>query len=158
MKFGKKQQSTGSELDMTSMIDVVFLLLIFFVLTFKVVELEGDFSVKMPAQGQGSVSDNFDEPYKLRLECDDQGNLTQMTFAGSNLGTDFNGLRQEVINRLPANYVPDASDEGPEVEIDADFNLRYRYVIDAISHVSGRKSGSEIMPLIQRIKFAKQRK
>ncbi len=36
------------DLKMTAMIDIVFLLLIFFVMTFKVLAPEGDFNVKMP--------------------------------------------------------------------------------------------------------------
>ena len=35
-------------LQMAAMIDVVFLLLVFFVMTFRIVPVEGDFNVKMP--------------------------------------------------------------------------------------------------------------
>ena len=41
---------------MTSMIDIVFLLLVFFVMTFKIVELEGDFSVRMPLAGSSTIA------------------------------------------------------------------------------------------------------
>ncbi|MDB4394215.1 biopolymer transporter ExbD, partial [Rhodopirellula sp.] len=44
MKIRNGEEAQKSGLNMTSMIDVVFLLLIFFVMTFKIVELEGDFS------------------------------------------------------------------------------------------------------------------
>ncbi len=37
--------SDRAELQLTSMIDVVFLLLIFFVMTFKIAAQEGDFSI-----------------------------------------------------------------------------------------------------------------
>ena len=36
------------ELQMTPMIDIVFQLLVFFIMTFKIVSQEGDFNVKMP--------------------------------------------------------------------------------------------------------------
>ena len=36
------------ELQMTPMIDIVFQLLVFFIMTFKIVAQEGDFNVKMP--------------------------------------------------------------------------------------------------------------
>ena len=36
------------ELQMTPMIDIVFQLLIFFIITFKIVAPEGDFNIKMP--------------------------------------------------------------------------------------------------------------
>ena len=38
------------EVQMTPMIDIVFQLLVFFIMTFKIVSLEGDFHVKMPRQ------------------------------------------------------------------------------------------------------------
>ena len=43
MKIRNRQEAEKQELNMTSMIDIVFLLLVFFVMTFKIVELEGDF-------------------------------------------------------------------------------------------------------------------
>ncbi|MFT5528125.1 MAG: biopolymer transport protein ExbD, partial [Pirellulaceae bacterium] len=36
------------ELQMTPMIDIVFQLLVFFIMTFKIVAMEGDFNIKMP--------------------------------------------------------------------------------------------------------------
>ncbi len=47
---------TKVEQQMTAMIDVVFQLLTFFVMSFKVASLEGDFSVKMPiAKGEQMI-------------------------------------------------------------------------------------------------------
>ncbi|MFY7967519.1 MAG: ExbD/TolR family protein, partial [Pirellulaceae bacterium] len=49
MKIRKPPESAvKAELQMTSMIDIVFLLLIFFITTFKIAAQEGDFNVKMP--------------------------------------------------------------------------------------------------------------
>ena len=48
------------KLNMTAMIDIVFQLLVFFIMTFKVVALEGDFNVKMPLASQ-----NADESLSL---------------------------------------------------------------------------------------------
>ena len=36
------------KLEMTPMIDIVFQLLVFFIMTFKIVSQEGDFNIKMP--------------------------------------------------------------------------------------------------------------
>ena len=46
-------------LQMAPMIDVVFQLLVFFIMTFKIVTLEGDFNIRMPlaALSEGPVSD-----------------------------------------------------------------------------------------------------
>ena len=48
----RRKQSKGEKLEtnMSAMIDIVFQLLIFFMLTLKIVEPEGDFNVNMPAQ------------------------------------------------------------------------------------------------------------
>jgi len=51
MKIRGGQDREGVKLDMTSMIDIVFQLLVFFVMTFKITSLEGDFNINMPATG-----------------------------------------------------------------------------------------------------------
>ena len=52
MKLTKKRvEPEKLETNMSAMIDVVFQLLIFFMLTLKIVEPEGDFNINMPAQG-----------------------------------------------------------------------------------------------------------
>ena len=53
---------------------------------------------------------------------------------------------------------PVEGDDGPEIEIDTDYNLRYEYVIRAITAVSGYKDGNEVVKLIEKIKFAKPRR
>ena len=143
---------------MTSMIDVVFLLLIFFVMTFKIVELEGDFSVRMPLAGSDSMTmDPTDLPLKLRLQADENGKLTTMSLNEINLGTDFDQLRANVVE-LIGTTAPVEGEDGPEIEIDTDYNLRYEYVIRSITAVSGYKQGNEVVKLIEKIKFAKPRR
>lgn len=156
MKIRGNVSKETNELDMTSMIDIVFLLLIFFVMTFKIVEMEGDFSVRMPLAG-GAASDPTDLPLKLRLSADDQGKLTGMSMNDIDLGTDFDKLRGNIISMVGAT-APVAGDEGPELEIDTDYNLRYEYVIQAITAVSGYKDGDQVVKLIEKIKFAKPRR
>ena len=56
----KIRHTTGSgqdkiELQMTPMIDIVFQLLIFFIMTFKIVSMEGDFNIKMPQASPSTV-------------------------------------------------------------------------------------------------------
>ena len=47
-----------------------------------------------------------------------------------------------------------------EIEIDTDYNLRYAYVIQAITSVSGYKEpgSDQVVKLIEKIKFAKPRR
>ena len=59
---------------MTPMIDVVFQLLIFFMLTLKLIEPEGDFNINMPLgrPSEAKVTDAELQPIKVRLEADPQ--------------------------------------------------------------------------------------
>lgn len=157
MKIRNREEQQKNELNMTSMIDIVFLLLIFFVMTFKIVEMEGDFSIRMPLGGGGATTDPTDLALKLRMRGDANGSLTSMSLNDLDLGTDFDKLRGDVV-RLIGSSAPVEGDEGPEFEIDTDFNLRYEYVIRAITAVSGYKDGDQVVKLIEKIKFAKPRR
>lgn len=159
MKIRNREEGVKTELQMTSMIDVVFLLLIFFILTFKIVEMEGDFSVRMPLAGSDTPqTEDTDLPLKLRLTADAQGQLVSIRLNERDLGTDFEALRATIISLVGNTAGPDASAASPEVEIDTDYNLRYEYVIEAITHVSGYKQGDQIVKLIDKIKFAPPRR
>jgi biopolymer transport protein ExbD len=158
VKIRNREEGQETQLNMTSMIDIVFLLLIFFVMTFKIVELEGDFSVRMPLAGNDSVAmDSTDLPIKLRMRADELGRLTSLSLNEIDLGQDFDQLRGNVIS-LIGTTTPVEGDDGPEIEIDTDYNLRYEYVIRAITAVSGYKDGNEVVKLIEKIKFAKPRR
>ncbi len=158
MKIRNREEGQKGQLNMTSMIDIVFLLLIFFVMTFKISEMEGDFSVRMPLAGQSAATiDPTDLPLKLRLRADATGKLVSMTMNDIDLGTSFDQLRANVIGMIGTG-TPIEGEDGPEIEIDTDYNLRYEHVIDAITAVSGYKDGDEVVKLIERIKFAKPRR
>ncbi|HEX5446496.1 MAG TPA: biopolymer transporter ExbD, partial [Pirellulales bacterium] len=62
MKIRKSAAAGNDKVDMqmTPMIDIVFQLLTFFVMSFKIVTQEGDFNIKMPLAAPGSSSS--DEP------------------------------------------------------------------------------------------------
>lgn len=159
MKIRNKEREIKHDINMTSMIDIVFLLLVFFVMTFKIVELEGDFSVRMPLAGtESGVVDDTDLPLKLRLRADDEGRLVSIQLNEIPLGVDFPQLQNTVIGLVGGRTPSEEAGEGPEVEIDTDFNLRYEHVIDAISAVSGYKEGDQTVQLIEKIKFAKPRR
>jgi biopolymer transport protein ExbD len=159
MKIRNKEEEIKHDVNMTSMIDIVFLLLVFFVMTFKIVELEGDFSVRMPlASDSTGVVDDTDLPLKLRLRANEQGQLVSIQLNEVQLGTDFAELQNTVIGLVGVTTPGEAAGDGPEVEIDTDFNLRYEHVIDAMSAVSGYKQGDTTVPLIEKIKFAKPRR
>lgn len=158
MKFRHRSgQDNKTELSMTSMIDIVFLLLVFFVMTFKISAQEGDFNVKMPLKGTGSPTDDTLLPLKLRLMSNGAGQLQEIVLNESlSFGTDWQKLRAYVVS-LVGDQAGPSSDEGPEIEIDLDYDLYYVHVIEAITAVTGYRSGNDIVKLIDRIKFAEQR-
>ncbi|TWT52483.1 Biopolymer transport protein ExbD/TolR [Rubripirellula amarantea] len=158
MKIRGGKDKEKNELNMTSMIDIVFLLLIFFVMTFKIVEQEGDFSVRMPLAGGAGAADITDLPLKLRLRADGDGKLTGMALNEIDLGVDFDKLRGNVVSLIGSTAPAGDDGDGPELEIDTDYQLRYQYVIEAITAVSGYKDGDQVVKLIEKIKFAKPRR
>ncbi len=159
MKFRhRSRQEDRTELPMTSMIDIVFLLLVFFIMTFKISAQEGDFNVKMPLQDAGAPSDPTQLPLKLRLKSDGNGNLQEIVLnENTSFGRDWEKLRGYIVQFVGDQTGP-TEEEGPEVEIDLDYDLHYVHVIEAITSVTGYRSGKDVVRLIDRIKFAQQRK
>ena len=158
MKFSTKRGTEKAELQLTSMIDVIFLLLIFFVMTFKIAAQEGDFNVKMPIGGGPGSADTTNLPIKLRLRANADGELVDIVVNDSlTFGNDWTKLRAYILNVTGGN-APPTPEEGPEVEIDLDYNLRYEHVIGAVTAVTGQRLGDEVKRLVERIKFAPPRK
>ncbi|MFW6171616.1 MAG: ExbD/TolR family protein [Planctomycetota bacterium] len=160
MKIRGANASEGKiQLQMTPMIDIVFQLLVFFIMTFKIVAQEGDFKIKMPlaTQQSGLPEESPVLTMHVRLRAGPAGHLLPSG------GIVVNG---ELVFDTPAelhNYVisivggdePSARDDA-EVELDCDYGLNYEHVIEAITAVSGYvdESTGETRHLIQKIKFA----
>lgn len=144
-------------IDMTPMIDVVFQLMAFFIMTFSVVAAEGDFNVKMPL-GVGPAPDFPIEniPVAVRLEADERGELLRLKLGDRDLGRDFALLRAEIQSLSPMDG-PDGSTI--RVEIDSDYGLDYRYTVDALTAVTGyRNRDGQIIKLLDQVRFAAPRK
>lgn len=157
MKF-KTHAPEKVEMQLTSMIDVIFLLLIFFIMTFKISAQEGDFNIKMPIGGGQGAMDTTNIPIKLRLRANPDGELVDIVVDETrSFGNDFTKLRTYIL-QLTGGNAPPNPEEGPEVEIDLDYNLRYSHVIEAITAVTGQRQGDQIQRLVERIKFAPPRK
>ena len=164
MKLRNRVTTGKIVVDMTPMIDVVFQLLIFFMCTLKVIEPEGDFDISMPlgAPKESSSSEPELPPFKVRLEADATGELNALYFNGANLGGGdqaFAKLNSEVFRAITALAAigPDQQ-EKQEVEIDPDYNLHYKFIINAIGSCSGRL-GQNGVPVryISKIKFSPRR-
>ena len=159
MKFrGSDHKGEEIKLAMTPMIDIVFQLLIFFILTFKPPVYEGDFGIRMPAASQNpNVSP---EPPKnnilVRLRASDSKELSfidinggEQVFSGSNKYKDLHAfIRQEVESNRA-----EPGDDEVEVEFDIDRELIYRDTINAIDAVTGFVQDGRIVKLVEKIKF-----
>ena len=153
----KKSSPKKIQLDMTSMIDVVFLLLIFFVMTFKIVAPEGDFSIKMPpaAPPKEMPLDVPPEPLRVRLSASPSGNLSTISLGDRVIGKSFTELRKRVLLLIQQRGGPDKADV--EIELAPDDTLRYEFVIEAITAVTGEMKGGQIYKICDRVKFAPRR-
>ena len=146
------------ELQMTPMIDIVFQLLVFFVMTFKIVAQEGDFNVKMPlsAPSQGLPDDQPLPPMKLRLTANAEGQLTGVRLNEQAFDEDpFGNLHQHIIAIIGDERGPGSIQDTAEIELDCDYQLRYEYVVQAITAVSGYLTDDgQVIKLVEKIKFS----
>ena len=144
------------KMNMTSMIDIVFQLLVFFVMTFNPVEYEGDFSVKMPLNSDAptDVIDDIPDVISVRLVADLDGALSNITVDDIPVDQNdlYGGLTKVIESRLAAEGNPDSTTE-TEVDFDIGPTLKYAYTVAAIEAVSGKKEGDVVTKLISKIKF-----
>jgi biopolymer transport protein ExbD len=145
------------ELQMTPMIDIVFQLLVFFIMSFKIAAQEGDFNVEMPlaAPSAGTPDDSLWPPLKLKLLADENGQLRADGIQlNDRVFSDFAGLRSYIRSLLGDDAGPGSVKDG-EVELDCDYQLRYTHAIDAVTAVSGYiDADGHVVKLIEKIKFA----
>ena len=153
------------ELMMTPMIDIVFQLLIFFIMTFKIVAPEGDFNIKMPlaAPSEGLPDDNQLPPIKITLRARADRDLDVIVFGErqwSGNAEGFARLHNEIREIVGDDSGPGSIADSTEVELDCDYQLKFDYVIKAISSVSGYIDPDTRRPVkvIEKIKFSPPRK
>ena len=151
-----KKEELRIKMDMTPMIDIVFLLLVFFILTLKIVSAEGDFNIKMPISSAASPEDTTEPPTSilLRLKADGAGALSyiqagERRFDGTQAGLD--GLRSFLRQQLGPGGTPAAI--VTEVELECDYHLRYRNVINVITACTGYVENGKVLRMIEKIKF-----
>ena len=149
-------------INMTAMIDIVFQLLVFFIMTFKVVAQEGDFNIKMPLatlEQQQVIPDVLPDLITVKLRAGENGGISSInvddgeTFIDPLVNKMYASLTDYVEQRLAGAGDPEAA-KTTEVEFDIDFSLKYSYTVKAIESVSGRilPDGSR-KKLIEKIKF-----
>ena len=159
MKIRKEVRDEKIEVPMTPMIDIVFQLLVFFIMTFKIVLPEGDFNIRMPPPASQTSQTPEDIPaLPLVMTSNDQGQLTSLRLGERDFKSDGNVSAFEKLRIHVAGLAED--DAGPdtavdqEIELVCDYELNYKYVIEAITAVSGYIKDGQRYKLIEKIRFA----
>lgn len=160
MRIRRKTDESKINVEMSAMIDIVFQLLIFFMLNLKIIAEEGDFDINMPV-GAAAPSTEMKPKveYKVRLLADGDGKLRDIQVGQNSLGNDVPACFQRLNNdvRSWASSGGTYSDD-LEVEIDADYQLHYQYVIKAVSACTGYVQGERKVKFLEKIKFAPPRR
>ena len=158
MKLSKSSAPSKVDIPMAPMIDIVFQLLIFFMLNLKIVAPEGNFNINLPISAPSNAPADINLPdIKVGLRSDLDGNLPQLTLGGNNLGNNeaaFDRLNKEILTLIgrPGNPLT----KEIEVELDADYECQYKYVVKAISRCTGRfdPQTQQVARYVEKIKFA----
>lgn len=161
MKIRKSAASGDNkvEMQMTPMIDIVFQLLTFFVMSFTIATQEGDFNIKMPLAAMAANTEAPPlPPIKVRLIASADGSLGGIRM-GEQPMPGFKQLNEAIAGIVGTSAGPSVEESPYEVELDCDYNLRYENVVAAITAVSGQvdKQG-HVVKLIEKLKFAPPKK
>jgi len=126
--------------EMTPMIDIVFQLLVFFIMTFRIIIPEGDFNIKMPAFAPSAgTPEQETKRLTLKMTAKPGGELLRMTLANTiDLGnpkpiSGFEELQGHILGIVGEASGPPSAAANAEIELDCDYNLHHRYVIDALT-------------------------
>jgi biopolymer transport protein ExbD len=161
MTFRISNPTERLSVTMTPMIDIVFQLIIFFMLSLKLFSAEGDFSIRMPAAApqEGVPDENQTPPIKVWLLANKAGRLVKIQMGRRPLFS-YKNLRQQVRDIASQDRGPAGTASNAEVELDCDDNLRFEYVIRALTAVCGEvaEGDNEIVRIVEKIKFAPPRK
>jgi biopolymer transport protein ExbD len=142
------------EISMVPMIDIVFQMLVFFIMTFRIVLPEGDFNIRMPSAAAAQAVEPSDLlPWTLVMKAAPEGELADLQLSGRSFGNGrdaFARLQKYVRSQLE---VDGGATIDQEVELDCDYDLNYMYVMRAITAVTGYIENGQRHKLIERIKF-----
>ena len=145
------------DINMTPMIDVVFQLMAFFLMTFKVAAVEGDFNMKLPKDERSAGPANTQvEMIDVVMKARPDGDLAFVGIGGAapfpGGANGFLELTKYVAIKVSAARA--AGQDEPEIQIDADDMLRYENIISAVAAVSSHyDANGQVEPLAKKVKF-----
>lgn len=143
--------SSGVQIDMTPMIDIVFQLLAFFIFTLRIISQEGDLEIKLPRlPGPGPTSTVAALPLQIRLTAGENGSLAAIRLNDLPLA-NLEELRGRILKVVGDHPLLAAE---MEAEIQCDEKLAYQHTMAAITAISGRRDNSgHIQPLIRKVRL-----
>jgi len=159
----KKNDEMSAKGDMTPMIDMVFQLLIFFILTLNIVDPEGDFYLRLPKPGSAQAQENdlMPKPLRVTLVSNVDGEL-QGVFVGDKrckMRTSTDPDEADVRAKVRA-AMGNAAGAKEDFEIELGWGgpgratLKYRYVLKMVGVCTGeRQPDGTVKTLVEKIKF-----
>ncbi len=132
------------------MIDVVFLLLIFFVMTFQITAMEGDFNITATQpDGETAVDPPRELVFRVHLLAGDSGELSGVRFDGRTLGgiEELSAVTRTIVGDHLAHG---GLSEHLAVRLRTDASLHYQHVLAAITALRGENPDE---PLIEDVRF-----
>ena len=141
--------ASAARLQMSAMIDIVFLLLVFFVMTFRIVPQEGDFAIQAALPTSHGTSTATTLPMFVHLSAGMHGSLAGVKLNGRAVAS-LAALQQTLIE-LDAEQALAES----RLTLQCDSSLKYDHVIAALDAVTGYEdSGHRFHPLISSVAIA----
>jgi len=147
------------DLQMTPLIDVVFQLLTFFLMSFRIAAAEGDIALLLPHNNVSpGPANRIADVIRVRLIARDDGGLATLHITGlpPTVGPQvFAELHAYAIRMVGA--ARDANQPDPIVELDADDHLRYENIVAAVTAASRQVDDhGRIVPLVNQVRFANE--
>ena len=162
MKFRKNsQEAVQINAQMTPLIDITFLLLIFFLLTLKITPEEGEFSINMPIESNKPSVDFNKTTYLVELKANPDGTLNTLIFMGNSMGNSDDVYRRlnkevgEMVGTLDKRILDDVN-----IKIKADYNLNYKEAVKAVSACTGYidPETGQVKRYVEKVDFAESEK
>ena len=134
MKIRRTIPQENTQLQMSAMIDIVFLLLVFFVMTFKITAVEGDFFIHSQQSPDGQAKIGMDLPLRLQVAADADGEIKRIQL-NNLIVADLDALQNELqhIGHQVARIANNS--ESQLVILKCDSHLRYECTIEVLTAV-----------------------
>ncbi len=126
----RRRQNPAMGLKMTAMIDVIFLLLTFFVLTARFQQPESHLNVTLPKPAVGTANPVAKEPLSIRLEAADLGcsvllpQTDKIFLRPDTIQANLTDLQDHIMSIMPSYDIA-----GQGVELHCDDAVQWDYVV-----------------------------